>query len=729
MDLIPENIETLWEIWDLRCCILVSLFLQAFLVLFSSFRRKFKSAWLLFFIWSAYLLADWIAAVAIGLITQSQGSNCKADRNGNEDLLAFWASFLLLHLGGPDTITSFSLEDNEFWIRHLFSLLLQNKLWLPTFLVFIVGTIKYAERTYALYRASLDRFGATVLSKPDPGPDYEESAALYSIAATATVIPGNDLTDDAQLISELGEKVKDLEGVKLLQLAHLLFDTFKGLIVGLFLSNKDRETSRDIFLKIDYKCAFKLIEYELSFMYQALHTKAVVVHSKFGYILRFISLSSILGASIFFFLVGKKSFGAETEIALTFTLLVGAIVLDVISIINLIFSEWTLLDIPGKQNNWREKYITTRILKKKRWSEKVYQYNMIDYCLDTEGRINKILSKIAHFLHATAILEQLRNMRFSSSKPVKEPLKEFIFEELKDKSNDAGNLKEALEACSQRGDSALLKSSYTSYIKLKWSIGEFQYAESILLWHLATNLICYLPDSKSTGQNHRDGQPSDHTPNDDSGQNHGDGQPSDHNPKDDQPTSSQNPEHGQPSDHNPKDDQPTSSQNHEDQREKCKALSDYMFYLFVLQPTMMSPVLGNWYKVFQDTCAEAKRFFEKHNIKDYKGAWEKMEGVKTKVRPAAVKGTKSKSVFFDACILARQLRNMGAPERWRTSERMWLEFVTYAASSCKANIHAQQPSKGGELLTFIWLMMYHFGLGIQFSEQEELAGTKMVAVK
>ncbi|KAL5540742.1 hypothetical protein UlMin_044065 [Ulmus minor] len=667
MGLFPEKIEKLWEIWDLRTCILLSLFLQAFLVLFSSFRRRFKSSLLIVFVWAAYLLADWIAAVAIGLITQSQGSNCNSDAKGNEDLLAFWASFLLLHLGGPDSITSFALEDNEFWIRHLFGLLLQ--LWLPTILVFAVGTIKYAERTYALYLASLDRFGATVLPKPDPGPDYEESAALYSAAAAMAVMPRVDQSDDAELILELGQKVKSAEDIKLLQLAHLLFQAFKGLIVGFFLSNRDRKTSREIFMKIDHKCAFKLIEYEFSFMYQVLHTKAVVVHRRVGYILRFISLSSILGASIFFFLVGKKSFGTETEIALTFTLLVGAIVLDVISIIKLIFSEWTLLDAQiENQYEWRRKYITATILKKQRWSGKVFQYDMINYCLDQERQFSLILYKVAGYVRATAIVEQLRNMWFSSSKPVEDPLKKFIFEELKEKSNDAENLKEALEACSQRGDSALLKSSYTSYIKLKWSIGEFQYAESLLLWHLATDLICYKEEKEAKSD-------------------------------------------------------------HKHQRENCKALSDYVFYLLVMHTTMMSPVLGNWHKAFQDTCAEAKRFFKKHKITNDEEAFDKMDDVKTKVRPAAVKGTKSKSVFFDACILARQLRNMEDKERWRTMELVWLEFVAYAAINCKANIHAQQPSRGGELLTFIWLLMYHLGLGTQFSEQEELAGTKMVAIK
>ncbi|KAH7515184.1 hypothetical protein FEM48_Zijuj10G0000200 [Ziziphus jujuba var. spinosa] len=78
--------------------------------------------------------------------------------------------------GGPDTITSFALEDNEFWLRNLFGFILQvidacycflltlldNKLWFPTILVFIVGNVKYAERTIALYLANFNRFGSPV---------------------------------------------------------------------------------------------------------------------------------------------------------------------------------------------------------------------------------------------------------------------------------------------------------------------------------------------------------------------------------------------------------------------------------------------------------------------------------------------------------------------------------------------------------------------------------------
>ena len=120
---IPKKVQKLWDAWHLRGLIILSLFLQAFLVSFASQRRRSKSTFIVFFIWSAYLLADWVAAVAIGVITQTQTETCdQPPGDSGDDLLAFWASFLMLHLGGPDTITSYALEDNDLWLRHFLGL-------------------------------------------------------------------------------------------------------------------------------------------------------------------------------------------------------------------------------------------------------------------------------------------------------------------------------------------------------------------------------------------------------------------------------------------------------------------------------------------------------------------------------------------------------------------------------------------------------------------------------
>ncbi|PON34528.1 hypothetical protein TorRG33x02_353160 [Trema orientale] len=718
---IPRKVKKVWDVWDLRLSITTSLLLQAFLLLLAPSRQRSRSNLLFRSIWATYLLADWVAAVAIGLITKSLGD--PDDPEGNDDLFALWASFLLMHLGGPDGITSLSLEDNELWIRHLFGLFLQvvsaaysfyltlnkNKLWFPTILVFIGGNIKFAERTLALRLASLERFGATTLPDPNPGPDYQEAEIAYSTMRSVqvqstlaemmtTTMPGgvSNFVATEPISAVEGPIQKNLDEMKLLEVAYSLYGTFKGLIVGFLLSSKDRESSRSYFLQETATRAFRLVEYELSFMYQVLHTKAVVIHGKVGYSLRFISICSTILAFLVFAFIGKKGFG-KFEIGVTYALFIGAIVLDIISVFKLIFSDWVLMVI---KDSWIIKHIPTVILTRTRWSGSVSQKNMISHCLAPKIGVQEL----AGYHHKYGISETLKTIlcNFSYSETVRNFLKDFIFHELQKKSKKASNLRDSIEACSQRGDSALLQSS-SSYIKLKWSIGEFQYAESLLIWHLATEL-CYHHDveaNSSTTDHQREGETFCKLLA--------------------QLCCRSCVRQGR------QDDQSSSGRQEDDDGKRiCKLISNYMFYLLVKKPAMLAPVLGNWNIVFRDTCAEAKRFFDKHNLSCHAEACKKVLSVKPKVRSAAIKGDRSKSVLFDACILAQQLQK--EESQWKIMSRVWVEMLSYAAINCRPFIHAQQLSKGGELLTFTWMLMNHLGLGTQFAEQEQQAGTKMVTI-
>ncbi|KAL0012620.1 hypothetical protein SO802_007728 [Lithocarpus litseifolius] len=560
---IPNYVKKLWYAWNLRSCILLSLCLQTILVLFAFLRKRTRSKLLHGLIWFAYLLADWIAPVAIGLISQSEGVGCEA--KGKKDLMAFWASFLLLHLGGPDTITSFALEDNEFWLRHLAGLIFQvlatayifyqslpNKVCVPAIMVFLVGTIKYVERTRALFLASMNQFGCSVLPKPDPGPDYEEVLKMHSSNTLEQVETSLEVENPKRsnsihktltfaIDSESEGEKKPLDDMKLLQEAYLLFDKFKGLIVGLLFSSKEREWSREFFLTISSADeAFRVIEWELNFMYEYLHTKVGVVRCPFGYFLRFISFTLTLGALGFFSIEDQHKFHhvSKFDIILTYVLLGGALGLESISILLLILSDRTLLAV---NNSWT-KLIEKNFLKRRRWSKSVSQYDMISYCLNDPPTF---VYRLAGYAGAGVVVEKMTILRFSYSETVYEDLEEFIFEELRSKAKNASTISAARDASSQRGDWALLQTSPLAhgYCKLKWSIGEYQYAESLLIWHMATELL-YIEDTKSTGN--------------------------------------------------------------DSDRETCKLLSDYMFYLLVMKPQMMAPVLGNWRIVFQDTCAEAK---------------------------------------------------------------------------------------------------------------------------
>ncbi|PON49266.1 hypothetical protein PanWU01x14_231410 [Parasponia andersonii] len=424
---IPNNVTTLWDAWQLRACIIFSLFLQAFLTCFAPCRQRCQSRFFIFFLWSAYLLADWVAAVAIGLITQSQTDLCESNGTSGDDLFAFWSSFPLLHLGGPDSITSFALEDNEFWLRHLFGLVLQvvgaaysvyltlpnNKLWLPTLLVFVVGVIKYGERTRALYLASFDRFGATILPKPDPGPDYEEVAAGTYVEIPTQGTDNLDVHDLDFYVDLVLDSVVDEN--KLLQLAYPFYESFKGIFVGLTPSVECRVSTRNTLMKLHDTVNFVVIGYELGFLYEALHIKVAVIRRKFSFVVRFICSSFFVVSYALLFFSVKKQQGSSNkfDIGLTYASLISAMVLDYVSFIQLISSDWPVVALKGI-NCSRKIFPAVTCHPRQRWSELMSQYYLISYCLKDDER-PVWLYKLADLLHAREILNKIQILLFSSS--------------------------------------------------------------------------------------------------------------------------------------------------------------------------------------------------------------------------------------------------------------------------------------------------------------------------
>ncbi|GKU95898.1 hypothetical protein SLEP1_g9196 [Rubroshorea leprosula] len=664
--------------------------------------RKRRGGWkIVMLIWSAYLLADWVATVAIGLISSGLGltpisqANTSTSRESN-DILAFWAPFLLLHLGGPDTITSFALEDNELWVRHMLGLALQvlstvyvflqslpkNILWLPSGFMFIAGIIKYAERNRALYLASLNHFGESACRKPNPGPEYQRIQKMYSsirrahLPAQTRNIRRPEISENMEYLE--GQPVDDSDSRAILRFAFEFFDTFKGLIAGLLLSPQERHVSREFFLNRNSKYVIQIIEIELSILYEVLHTKVQVVRCKTGYIFRSISFFCILGAFFSFFFVKKHSF-RMFDIRLSYGLLIGAMVLDFISLIFVILSDWT---VRGQYWGKGAEYIASRVINRRRWSGSVSQYNFFTYCLNDYP---EWINKLAEALRLGSILEVINGMRHRSSEEFRKDREwRFIFKELRKKSQNAKTVAEGKRICLKRGDGILSKCENEN---VRRSIQDFEYTESLLMWHIATELcdedeaevelcdedkakvsLCFedkakveLCDEKKAEDGH-------------------------------------------------------SSENI-DYKAICKLLSDYMFYLLMIQPTMMAPVSGNWKLVFQDTCAETKRFLSEHPVSTTEEACEAIRKVGAKMKPRALKGGESKSVLFDAGILAGELQKLKG-ERWKLMSKVWVEFMSYAAINCRANVHAQQPSNGGELLTFVWLLMNHLGLGTQVSEDE-----------
>ncbi|XP_039169309.1 uncharacterized protein LOC120293670 [Eucalyptus grandis] len=294
-------------------------------------------------------MADWVAAFGIGLISHNQVNLSASATDVDGALQAFWASFLLLHLGGPDTITAFSLEDSSLWQRHMLSLIFQvgaaiyvfvqifpiNKSQaIPMILVFLSRVTKHAERLRALNLSSLPSLRESMLSGLRLGKTIISQGANEKLIEEVNA-PGDGYSD--------GEEAKLLEST-MVKHAYYFFQIFNVFIGNLIFKREERKISREYFCKVSAIDALRVISIELNFMYEVLYTKALAIHSRWSYIFRFINFTSIVLAFILFNRLQKDGL-FELDVEITYSLLFGGIALDVIALFMLIFSDWTVARI------------------------------------------------------------------------------------------------------------------------------------------------------------------------------------------------------------------------------------------------------------------------------------------------------------------------------------------------------------------------------------------------
>ncbi|MBA0584224.1 hypothetical protein Gorai_015048 [Gossypium raimondii] len=602
--------------------------LQSFLTLVAPFRRSTRDRGLLVIIWCAYLIADATASFAIGLISNNVSSPCDSSRKEEDDLLAFWAPFLLLHLGCPDPITAFSLEDNELWQRHMLSLILQavaslyvffqslshNKLELPTFLMFIAGIIKYSERIWALYRASTDSFRKYLLQDKDPGPDYALLMDKFACMRDGH-LPTKTITVEQTEKEGKDVKLGKLSDLEVLHYAYHFFETFKGLVVDLVFSRHARKESRDFFKVKEPEDARRVIEIELNFLYGVFYTKMMIMHSSVGYVFRIIACGSILAALALFHFHTNQSKYEPFNVKITYSLLLGALALEFVAFLMLFFSDWTFASpvhpalkplaliyrfcLALTNSSWylipenEIQVLGTPLFR--RWSGSVSGHNFVRYCRKSSpttmlkftswwdlipkvvpgralianlvGKLKLILwplsfvSKLCYIPETIAekmgIKEFLDEMAYVSHKPLAKVLWDLVFQEIKEKSEEALISQHVAKRISSgRGEWVLMSAEYSHIDWTEFMSHEAELDERIILWHIATDL-CYHNDLPSPSASSSPSPPYETT---------------------------------------------------------SKLLSDYMLYLLVMRPSIMSTLVGLAKIRFQDTLAEAERLFARYPL-------------------------------------------------------------------------------------------------------------------
>ncbi|GMY35122.1 hypothetical protein FCV25MIE_30364 [Fagus crenata] len=685
MEVFPSSWRNLWTEWQLRGLILLSLATQIVLVILGNRRKYIAGPWIRLTVWSAYLLADSVALMAAGIISNGLGDvyNANGLVDAKYELITFWAPLLLLHLGGTDTITAYSLEDNELWKRHSLGVVIQAiatlyillTAWTSTrlsslfILMFVVGLMKYCERVWVLYLASEKTFRDSIPDIPTNESKIMEKCHLKQFEGyhlrTHQVFDVEVPVHSAKNSSS-NEHKPILHENELLT-AYSLLEMVKRLFADLILDFQDRAASRENFGGLSSLEAFKVIEIELGLIYDMLHTKAMTIYSPWGIARRIIS--------IFVILIVLKHHHSKIDVIITLELLATALLLELYAFRELLVSDQTA--------HWliKHKFTTTFFLrvinltlrpkwdKKRRWSKSISQFSLLKFA---SGK--KTLLKMLHL----CIDEILEIQSDHIPEPHIDDIKLLIFKEIK-KARDWGEIDSkhnGLKYWYGRWGGRTLERCNRN--DLDWSVEKFEFEQSILIWHLATE-ICYF-------QNFIDSCDIDAPANEESGV------------------------------REPKNERSTKGLN----RQRCNYLSQYMLYLLVRRPNMLPSGMGHI--KFRDIYSEVRAFIEEHmgdSDKDIilEKASETLINVKTEVM-LTVGGTdrskrhRSNNVIFNACKLASQLGE--GEEKWEIIKNVWLEMLGHAASQSKGRLHAQQLRRGGELLTHAWLLMVHFGLTDHF---------------
>ncbi|CAN6209095.1 unnamed protein product [Urochloa humidicola] len=726
--------------WEIRVAVLLSLLLQVLLIFLGPVRRRSSSPWARIVVWSCYLLADWVADLALGLLLNSLGNIGGGGGGGGDNdspmIFAFWTPFLLLHLGGPDTITAYSVEDNELWNRHLIGLLFEllsaaviilcslgsNPVIPATFLVLVAGVIKYGERTYSLYSGSYETLRDSITDPPEPGPNYAKLMMELDSKQKAGLDVEITIADGEARNKEARKETMEQQEITRLVLdvhksvearAYELFLTFRRLFVDLILSFKERRFSQAFFLaKSDLKPreAFEVIDVELNFIYDMFYTKAPVAHTVLGWALRAVCSGCLVAALAIFFLLDKPRHNiGRVDAGITYALLLGGLALDAAALLMLLFSNRATVFLEEQSQSqqrpmmrWLERL--TRAAKTKQAGlhlSSTSQLELIGYCLGkpdvyrggTCWRLTCMT--LAKMLGADEMVDDLRFIRrvpllSTISKSSKQHaagqrevetaspasssscLLDFVFDGLK----AAAQKEEIMAVCNRRGEGviwrlekrikdALLKDDEKfNTILDSVSPEKTDLDESLLMWHVATDLCRVM----------------------------------------EKPT-------------------PTEAR----LRHISETLSEYMLYLLIKQTDMLSATAGIGMQAYRDTRAEISQFFGPVPMRNPMDARVMLLSVNTSQKPSNVKGDLSKSVLFDAVILAKALRDLRDDDlMWEVIAGVWGEMLTYAAGKCRGSTHVQKLSRGGELITLVWLLMEHMGLSNMYRIRERDAKSKLI---
>ncbi|KAF8021111.1 hypothetical protein BT93_G1517 [Corymbia citriodora subsp. variegata] len=714
-----------WKEWELRGAVFLSLALQIALICLGNYRKYFPHAWIRVLTWLAYLLADSVAIYGLGMIsntiTEIKAGKSLSKMDPHAELSTFWAPFLLLHLGGPDTISAYAIEDNELWLRHLLTLVNQAGLtvyvlimtWSNPILSFLAilillsGFYKYGERVWVL-RAASNEPSKDSLAKSQPRDRMDSNnivkecelkeAEGYNIVCHQVINVDNydaimiDVAI-AEFLSKNPSSRKDSEDqeykrvVGPLLSASRLVDASQRLFADHVFSMEEGDSCLSILSSEHRPWDFKVIEIELGLIYDVFYSKAKAVYTKLGFVCRLAIFVSICVALVLFSFTDKRPY-SKPDLFLTFLLLGAAIFVELFALAHILLSNraacWLI-----KKKRWAVFCFINRIKqlsKRCRGSTSMGQYNLMSY--------KTSYSWWWSFLGLLHIEEMAVQFFYQRHEEVTEEIKELILSKIKKmEAGDAQKLDfdKLIPVDVYLPGFPIDTSDLDGLLRcLKKGSIEQDFDLSILIWHIATELCYYL-------------------------------------------------------------DYPWTDSIEEPVKKNLLIglrLSRYMLYLLFMCPSMLPARIGSIR--FPDIYEKPSGYFNLPDIRRERKPRDRKPGNSKESETAEAArdtllgqmgqladGSASKEedqvgyVFRKGCQLAMDLQDdLWEKEcKWVVIGQVWAKMLIYAAHKCKAREHARHMGGGSELITQVWLLMAHYGLTDHFQKPRGRPATAEIIVK
>ncbi|XP_010039655.2 uncharacterized protein LOC104428354 [Eucalyptus grandis] len=675
----------------------VTAFLLMLITIFGSSRRRHNSQGLRILLWAIYTLSSYLIVYTLGLMTEASFRNT---------LLPIWAIFLMIFFGSSDSYSVHSLEDCERWKNYVWQyvikitgvsfLLVMSGITLPMFsflILCLIVPLKVIRRAASLkiasgygrqmntksiadymisehqsseddldpsqmrgynYVVKVEKTCPTSVQKwkeREAAPRWEAQNYRKPLEITDRVVTVEKVWKCQGWLLRSGGGDKDSK-LKDICLSFSLYKLLRLKFSDYSLPKRAHEKAWKLIQYLyaegnGYERVFRVVELELSFLYDSFYTKYLTIFQTLAWRTRVIELLLlVIGVPVTIGLCFPwydsnrpqdevqlaTTGGLSIDFLVTVLILLTFVCVELVQCCFMVVSDWTKVALLCKYvrtNSWQESKLMEKLIGlicwtpiPMPWERKLHQYSLLESYDYTPSRwLYNIFTEL--------FMDPIRDGQ-TQSKPanLSSDVKKAVFRSLM--SN-----REAL----QNGEASLIRNEVEP--KFSWACRLGTKTQVIFVWHIATRIF-------------------EHTV-------------------------------------------PISDPNSKSNFLVATNLSKYLAYLVAFYPKLLPDHSYDSEFVFDEIIIEARYLLKGcKTIEERIQRLNKRSNKMNDTNKVMIQGVRLGQQLLDVENEPNFI--------WKVLAEFWAELMVYVAPSDNAMAHARHLAMGGEFVTHLWALVSHAGI-------------------